>query len=124
MTLLNDDPKQAGRAEALKTYIEQTKLLVSLASAFVLAPPAVLSYLRAPDGKKAAWVPWYRFTWAEGLLVASILAGYVVLGTIAGSQHDGDFNVDRPATRYWSIAQLTFYLAGIAIFLWMTKAIL
>jgi hypothetical protein len=113
-----------GKAEALKTFIEQTKLLVSLASGFVLAPPAVLSFLRRPDTRPPSTVPWPAFFWAEGLLIASILAGYVVLGTIAGSQHIGDYNVHRPATRISSIVQLLLYLAGIVVFLLMTKAIL
>jgi hypothetical protein len=60
--------KQNGGSEALKTYVEQTKLLVSLASGFVLAPPAVLSLLRKPDGKTPSFVPWHHFFWAEGFL--------------------------------------------------------
>jgi hypothetical protein len=116
--------RKAGRSEALKTFIEQTKLLVSLASGFILAPPAVLSLLRKPDGKVTGFVPWHRFFWAEGLLVGSILAGYVVLGTVAGSQYSGDYDVHRLATRVASIIQLFLYLTGIFIFLLMTKAIL
>jgi hypothetical protein len=120
----NTEQSQAGRVEALKTYIEQTKLLVTLASGFVLAPPAVLTVLRAPDGKMLKFLPLRRFCLAEGLLVGSILAGYVVLGTIAGFQHRGDYDVHRPATRVSSIIQLTLYLAGIVVFLSMTTAIL
>jgi heme A synthase len=115
---------QSGRLEALKTFIEQTKLLVSLASGFILAPPAVLTFLRKPDGHVLFLIPWKRFLGAEGLLIASILAGYVVLGTIAGSQHTGDYDVHRTATRVASVLQLVLYLAGIIVFLSMTKAIL
>jgi hypothetical protein len=118
------EAEDAGKAEALKTFIEQTKLLVSLASGFVLAPPAVLSLFRKSDGNALGLVPWCRFFWAESLLVGSILAGYVVLGTVAGSQHRGEYNVHRPATRVSSIVQLLLYLAGIVVFLFMTKAIL
>ncbi len=124
MTELSDpsvNEKQTGRSEALKTYIEQTKLLVSLASGFVLAPPAVLSLLRRPDGKKPDFVPWPYFFWAEGLLIGSILAGYVVLGTVAGSQDSGLYDVHRPATRAFSIFQLLLYLAGIVVFIFLTK---
>jgi hypothetical protein len=120
----SQDKDQSGKSEALKTYIEQTKLLVSLASGFVLAPPAILSLLRRADGKPPSFVPWSRFFWAEGLLVGSILAGYVVLGSIAGAQHNSSYDVHRPATRTFSIAQLSLYLAGIFAFLEMTKSIL
>jgi hypothetical protein len=116
--------KQTGKAESLKTFIEQTKLLVTLASGFVLAPPAVLSFLRRPDGKTPSFVPWQSFFWAEGLLVASILAGYVVLGTIAGSQSNEVYDVYRPATRVSSLIQLLLYVAGIIVFLFMTRATL
>lgn len=105
----------------MKTYIEQTKLLVSLASGFVLAPPAMLAWLRRPDGTLPAHVPWYRFFWAEVSLIASVLVGYVVLGTITGSQHDNSFNVYRPATRLWSLLQLILYLIGIVLFLTMVR---
>ena len=33
---------RTGRIEACKTFVEQTKLLVSLASAFVIAPPCYI----------------------------------------------------------------------------------
>ena len=124
--------RDEGRKEALKTFIEQTKILITLASGFVLAPPAVLSFLRKPmptpsPGCAAPPVPslpWERFTWAEGLLVASILFGYLVLSTIAGSQHQGDYDVHRRATRVCSVFQIVLYLAGVLLFLTMIPALL
>lgn len=122
------EPKETnqdeGRKEALKTFIEQTKILITLASGFVLAPPAVLSFLRRPEGKPAPALPWARFTCAEGLLVASILAGYLVLSTIAGTQHQGIYDVHRPATRICSLLQIGFYLGGVVLFLSMIPALL
>lgn len=115
---------QAGKIEALKTYIEQTKLLVTLASGFVLAPPAVLTVLRTPDGKMLKFLPVRRFCLAEGFLIGSIFAGYVVLGTIAGYQHHGNYNVHRTATRVSSLIQVTLYLAGVVAFLSMTMFVL
>lgn len=116
--------REEGRKEAVKTFSEQTKILITLASGFVLAPPAVLTLFRKPDGKAMPSLPWGRFGWAEGLLVASILAGYGVLSTIAGSQHQGIFNVHRTATRACSILQITLYLAGVVLFLSMIPALL
>jgi hypothetical protein len=116
--------KQSGRLEALKTFIEQTKLLVTWASGFILAPPAVLSFLRKPDGGRLNFVPWSNFFWAEGLLIGSILAGYVVLGTVAGSQYRGDYDVYRAATRISSLVQLVLYLAGITVFVLMARSVL
>lgn len=115
---------EPGKVAALQTFVEQTKLLVSLASGFVLAPPAVLSFLRRPDGRVPVALPWGRFICAEILLVLSILAGFVVLGTVAGSQHNGTFDVYRPFSRFSSVCQLVLYVAGIAMFLFMIPALI
>jgi hypothetical protein len=116
--------REEGPKEAVKTFSEQTKILITLASGFILAPPAVLSLFRKPDGKPIPSLPWGRFEWAEGLLVVSILAGYVVLSTIAGSQHQGIYNVHRTATRACSVLQIALYLAGVVLFLSMIPALL
>ncbi len=115
---------EEGPKEALRTFSEQTKILITLASGFVLAPPAVLSFLRKPDGKVAPVMPWTQFAWAEGLLVLSILAGYVVLSTIAGAQHQGVYNVHRTATRVFSGLQICSYLSGVILFLSMIPVLL
>jgi hypothetical protein len=116
--------REEGRIEAIKTFSEQTKILITLASGFVLAPPAVLSFLRRPDGKAAPAVPWGRFTCAEGLLLASICCGYLVLSTIAGYQHQGIYDVYRSATRVFSLLQIGLYLAGVILFLFMIPALI
>ena len=104
-----------GPQEACKTYIEQTKLLVTLASAAVAAPVALIPLIA---GKAAVVTPAAldRVLWFEGFFLASILAGYVVLGTIAGSQHDNAFNVHRRATRISSFIQIGCYLMGLYLF--------
>lgn len=120
----NETQREEGQKEALKTFGEQTKILITLASGFVLAPPAVLSFLRKPDGKPVVSLPWVQFAWAEGLLLSSVLFGYVVLSTIAGSQHQGEYDVHRPATRIFSLLQIGSYLVGVVLFLSMIRAVL
>ena len=112
--------KVEDKQEACKTYLEQTKLLVTLASAFIVAPPALFSLLR---GKEAILLSSPDIRWmigAEVLFVLSVLLGYVVVGTIAGEQDAGTYNVFRPATRISSLAQLAFYLLGLAAFVRLT----
>ncbi|MBS0030734.1 hypothetical protein ACTJJ0_26865 [Chitinophaga sp. 22321] len=94
--------------EAVKTYMEQTKLLVTLASAFLLAPAFFY--------EKLEFIGWALAT-AEVLFILSVLAGYVVFGSIAGSQHKGTPDVYRPATMNSSVAQLIFFLVGIGFLL-------
>lgn len=94
--------------EACKTYIEQTKLLTTLASGFIVAPAVV------PDLLKVAAIG--PIVGAEILFVISVLAGYLAIAAIAGSQHIGEYNVYRPAVRVFGLAQFLAYLGGIALF--------
>ena len=105
-----------GKADALKTFVEQTKLLVTLASGFLIAPAAALPLFRQSDGKPPLHVPIKVFGMAEAALILSVVAGYAVLGSIAGSQHKGVFDVYRPATRVLSLIQLVLYLLGLSMF--------
>jgi hypothetical protein len=105
-----------GKKEACKTYIEQTKLLVTLASAFLFAPAGLVAILkdRASANISHAGIAW--FISIEALFIGSVLFGYIALGSLAGSQDNGTFDVFRPATRVVSLFQFGFYLAGIIMF--------
>jgi hypothetical protein len=103
-----DSEKIKHRQEACKTFIEQTKLLTSLASAFIIAPAVVSNFLKA----SLIW----PIIAAELLFVVSVLAGYIALGAIAGSQHRGNPDVHRPAVRLWGLTQFIAYLGGIGLF--------
>lgn len=105
-----------GKKEACKTYIEQTKLLVTLASAFLFAPAALVTILKdkTSAGLDDCTLSW--FVAVEVLFVFSVLSGYVVLGSLAGSQDDGSFNVFRTATRCFSLLQFGSYVVGIGVF--------
>jgi hypothetical protein len=116
---MSETPSEDGRKEAVKTYIEQTKLLVALASAFVIAPAAFAALFkdRVAEGLSSSLLFW--FVASDVLFIASVLAGYVVLGTIAGFQHLNEYNVYRPATKYASRAQIAAYLIGMVIFIYV-----
>lgn len=109
-----------GKKEACKTYIEQTKLLVTLASAFLFAPAGLVAILkdRAAANISHAGIAW--FIVIEALFIGSVVFGYIVLGSLAGSQDKGDFDVFRPATRVISLFQFVFYLGGISMFVVLT----
>jgi hypothetical protein len=120
----NEEEKldRENRIEACKTYIEQTKLLVTLASAFILAPAAVIAL---DPAKLAAVRPHLCLVLAaECEFVASVLAGYFVLATVAGSQSSGTFDVYRPATRVSSIVQIITYLLGLAHVAWLISRVI
>jgi len=97
------------KKEALKTYIEQTKLLITLASAFIIAPAVIF--------KDLANVNHATLIWMEVCFIGSVLSSYVVMGAITGTQHKGDYDVNRGAIRVWSFAQLILYVVGLIIFI-------
>lgn len=110
-------PVGEGKKEASKTYLEQTKLLVTLASAFLFAPAGLFAIVkdRAAAGLTNVSIIWFIIL--EGLFVGSVLTGYIAIGSLAGSQDAGDFNVYRTATRCFSLAQFVLYLAGLIVFI-------
>ena len=106
-----------GKKEACKTYIEQTKLLVALASVFLVAPVVFLTATRPPAGETVGGVAIALLIVSELSFILSVLFGYVVLGSVAGSQESGEFNIYRPATRTFSLLELGAYLLGLALFI-------
>jgi hypothetical protein len=121
---VTDDPKLDGTKEAVKTYIEQTKLLVALSSAFVLAPAGAVAVFkdRAAIGLSKSLLFW--FVVADVLFILSVFMGYVVLGTISGFQHVGKYDVHRPATRTCSMLQILTYLAGLVVFIYFAFSLI
>jgi len=105
------------KKEACKTYVEQTKLLVTLASAFLFAPAALIGILKDKStvGLTDSQLSW--FIAAEVSFIISVLTGYVVLATLTGSQDAGKFDVYRPATRWFSLFQFGSYLLGLVVFI-------
>jgi hypothetical protein len=113
-----------GQKESIRTYIEQTKLLVTLASAFLFAPAAFIGIMkdRTASGLDKTQLHW--FIASEVLFIISVLAGYVVVGTLTGSQAAGTFDVFRPATRCFSLAQFGAYVLGLIVFLVLATKII
>jgi hypothetical protein len=56
------------------------------------------------------------FIAAESCFVLSVFWGYLVLGSLAGSQDKGTYNVHRTATRIISWFQIVTYLIGAGLF--------
>jgi hypothetical protein len=106
-----------GRKEACKTYLEQTKLLVTLASAFLFAPAGLVAILKDSVTLGLSYCQLVLFIAVESLFIISVLAGYVAVGALAGSQWNHNFDVYRPATRVASLIQFFAYLFALIVFL-------
>jgi hypothetical protein len=111
-----DDDPHIHRKAACATYVEQTKLLVTLASAFLVAPVGFIAFLKDRSAAGLANLPIRVFLVTEALLIASVLFGYVVLGSLAGSQNDGTYDIYRPATRIASLIQFGCYVVALLLF--------
>lgn len=101
----NDSSKN----DACKTYLEQTKLLVTLSSAFIIAPVFFI--------EKIPFFNWHMIL-MELFFVSSVLAGYVVFGTISGTQYKGEFNVYNTATFCFSWAQIILFISGLFLLIY------
>jgi len=101
--------------EACKTFLDQTKQLITLASAFLFAPAGFVALVKDTAAlqhtDKIA-----LFIAAESCFILSVIFGYVTMGTIAGTQHDGSNDVYRAATRGFSLAQFGTYVIGLVVF--------
>ncbi len=96
--------------EAAKTYTEQTKLFVGLASAL-----GVAQVFTGADAAHRCYVVLMIV-----LLIVSVLCGYFTLGALAGTQYEGEYNIYRPAIRITSILQVVAFL-GAAVCLILSR---
>jgi hypothetical protein len=114
MTNVNplSDREIENRKAACETFVEQTKQLISLASVFVFAPAVAEALLNLGIN--------FWLVFAEIAFIISVLSSYFVLGSVAGSQRKGEFDVYRPATMRFGQVQFFSYVIGlIFFFLWL-----
>jgi uncharacterized membrane protein YdcZ (DUF606 family) len=100
---------------ACETYVEQTKMFVSLASLFVLVPGGLISLDKDIASRLAQHLT--ICIAAELFFVLSVLLGYLTLGSLAGSQDAGNYDVYRSATRVLSLSSVLSYLVGLVLFI-------
>ncbi|GGH61964.1 hypothetical protein HNQ91_001171 [Filimonas zeae] len=95
------------KKESSKTYLEQTKLLTTLASTFIVAPAILFKEMA---NLSIGWV-----VTMEVSFIFSVIFGYVVAGSLAGTQYEGKYNIYRRAAMWGSLTQLGLYLIGLGI---------
>ena len=111
-----DKEATEGKKEATKTYLAQTTLLVTLSSAFLFAPAGLLAVLAEKRPFRIDPPDVWLFLCAELLFVFSVICGYVAIGSLAGSQDQGFFDIYRASTRFFSLLQFVLYLFGLGVF--------
>ena len=95
---------------AVEKYLEQVKVLTALATTLLLSPNLIVA-LKKPTESGALAILELKPQLKGVLLTAniaflvSILLTYLIYSSIVGSAHAGEYNVDRPATRLFSLLQ-------------------
>jgi hypothetical protein len=105
----------ADRQAACDTFLDQTKQLMTLASAFVFAPAAVVGWTSATISAQLK-EHLDSLIWVESVFLLSLICGYVTIGTIAGTQNSGQYDVYRPAPRVAANAQFALYVVALFLF--------
>jgi hypothetical protein len=113
-----------GKKEAVKTYVDQTKLLVTLASAFLFAPAGLVGILKDKAAVSLSSPQLCTLLIIQGLFIFSVIAGYVVLGTIVGSLDEDRYDVYRPATMWFSRLQVFSYAVGLVVFAFFALSVI
>jgi len=117
------DPGFDNGREACRTYVGQTKLLVTLASVFVIASPVLAGYIRTSHPTAFSTYNAVAMVVAELLFISSVLCGHVVLGSIVRSQQAGAYDILGPVTRVFSAGQFACYAVGLLCLFVMTMSL-
>ncbi len=101
---------------AVETMKEVAKLLITLASGFLIITVSFLQFIVDANPKTSIEYFWLIVvTWA--LLVLSIMSGIIALGAIASTAHDNcSYNVDENWTKYSLMAQQIFFVLSSVSF--------
>lgn len=102
---------------AVEKYLEQVRLLTTLASALLVSPAILVAILRfagevpavAADLQQASV---YLFL-SSGFLVLVIITTYLIYSSVVGRLVSGEVDLYRPATRVFSLLQILFLIAGV-----------
>ena len=89
---------QTWHLESQKTYMEQTKLLVTLSSSFIIAPPILVLVIKDDVIQLNTSQKWL-FLVSESFFVLSVLSAYLVFSSISGGQAIGCLLYTSPSPR-------------------------
>ena len=107
---LDSQPKLEGKKDSCETYIDLSKLIISLSTGVFVLVPAFFKII----GKK---VPKCKGALFYGLisLGLSIVAGLFAISALAGTQRIGEYNIAAPHIKYTSMVQWIAFLLGLSL---------
>jgi hypothetical protein len=113
-----EDKQDPQRLKVLATekYLDQVRLLTALASALLISPAILLVLLRFSAEFPNLVHEMARATayllLSSGSFVGVVVANYFIYSSIVGRLLDDQIDIYRPATRFFSIAQILLLVNG------------
>ena len=108
---------------AVETMIEVSRLLITLASGFLVLSVTLLKNLSSTPSDPIQHFWLMIICWSA--LIISIACGALSLGSIATSAHDEKkFDVDKPSTRWFLRGQQVLFVLSFIFFViyaWINK---
>jgi len=99
-----------GKKESCKTFIDLSKLIISLSTGIFVLLPAFLEKIRNKNLKG-------KLVLYSGLisLIFSIIFGLLVISALAGSQRMAEYNIAAPHLKLVSICQWSLFIIGLSL---------
>jgi len=97
--------------DALKSYEELTRLLITLTTGTLVLAPTVLGAVKRSRAARR-----WALRLAVWLLLASLAAGILCLSALAGAQRDGHYDISAGSIKYTGILQWCAFGAGLLMF--------
>jgi hypothetical protein len=99
------------RRDAVETFKDLTKLIITLSTGIFVLSPAFLGVLKFSEVK---FLSILFFSWAAQL--ASITLGLLVFSSLAGTQNASRYDIDNKYTKWLSRFQWAAFWIGILLF--------
>jgi uncharacterized membrane protein len=101
---------------ATEKYLDQVKLLTTLATALLVSPSVLLAVVRFSTEAPSLVADIARASTylmiSSGSFVLVVIATYFIYSSIVGSLLKNKVDLYRPATRWFSLGQLLFVVVG------------
>jgi len=118
----NQEKIERFKLHAVDKYLEQVKILTTLASALLLSPGFVLALLRIREDIGLSDKQLLHATIAVGgssaAFLLTIFFTYFIYSSIAGDLNEGECNIYREETQRFSIMQFVAVLIGCSFYIW------
>lgn len=110
--------------DAVDKYLEQIRLVTALASALFISPSLVQVGIRLTTNAVISTTDKWLLITSNILFLVAILLTYFVYSSVVGNVQAGIYAINRPATKWFSIAQFAALMFGcIALVIFFVRIV-